>query len=51
MENTNSFINNNADNAGGGIYWENIEPLNILTESKFIENTAFLYGNNIACFA
>lgn len=43
------FYNNSADNAGGAVKWDDLEPVNILG-STFNNNFAYLYGDNIACF-
>lgn len=36
MEGTNQFINNSADNSGGAIQWDDIEPIGIL--NSYFEN-------------
>ena len=44
-----TFTNNSADNVGGGINWDTVEP-NFDTSTTYINNSAKNYGNNIACF-
>lgn len=46
---SNTFTNNKAAIEGGAIYWDYIEPLNILTPT-FTNNSAGKYGDNIASF-
>ena len=50
MSNQNQFILNYADNAGGAIKWDEVEP-NFEDNTTFSKNNAGLYGNNIASFA
>ena len=50
MEGNNSFVSNSADNAGGGIKWDDVEPA-FNDEIFYSNNYASLYGDNIACFA
>mmetsp|Transcript_29316 Transcript_29316/g.28479 ORF Transcript_29316/g.28479 Transcript_29316/m.28479 type:complete len:103 (-) Transcript_29316:1618-1926(-) len=50
MTGGNVFKNNHADNAGGGIKWDDLEP-NFVTSNSFDGNDAYLYGDDIACFA
>lgn len=49
MDGNSIFKNNSADNSGGAIKWDDIEPTNILL-NKFINNSATIYGDNIGCF-
>jgi hypothetical protein len=44
------FSNNSAANAGGAVKWDDLEPLNIMS-NIFSSNKAGLYGNNVASFA
>lgn len=49
FRNGNTLWNNYAANSGGGIKWDDVEPkfgTNTLTN-----NSAYLYGNDIGCFA
>ena len=46
----NSFTNNYADNSGGAVKWDDVEPFNV-EDGFFKNNSAYLYGNNIASFA
>ena len=50
MEGNNSFVSNSAENAGGGIKWDDVEPV-FNDEIFYSNNYASLYGDNIACFA
>ena len=50
MNGKNIFKENKAENAGGGIKWDDVEP-EFLDEVNYANNTATLYGNDIACFA
>ena len=49
IANTNTFINNYADNAGGAIKWNPLEPS--FSMNTYKNNIAYLYGNDVACFA
>jgi hypothetical protein len=44
------FKNNHADNSGGGIKWDDLEP-DFDNTTSYENNFAFLYGDDIACFA
>ena len=46
----NSFKNNRADNSGGAIHWDILEPKEIKMNT-YESNFAYLYGNNIGCHA
>ena len=46
----NSFINNYAENSGGAIYWDVLEPLMNVTNLTLVNNSAYLYGDDFACF-
>lgn len=46
----NSFTNHYAENSGGAVKWDDLEP-NSVSDSYFHNNTAYLYGNNIGSFA
>ena len=50
MEGNNSFVSNSADNAGGGIKWDDVEP-SFKDNIFYSNNSATLYGDDIACFA
>jgi hypothetical protein len=50
MEGNNRFINNSADNSGGGIKWDDLEP-SFINDVFYSGNSATLYGDNIASFA
>ena len=51
MRGTNLFISNFAKESGGAIYWGQIEPWFInMSQKQFNNNTALIYGNNIASF-
>ena len=50
MNGNNIFKNNIAENAGGGIKWDDIEPT-IENDNIYSDNYAVLYGNEIASFA
>ena len=47
---SNIFNNNYAANSGGGIKWDDLEP-EFDSTNIFVNNVAYLYGDNIACFA
>lgn len=46
----NNFTNNRAENAGGAVKWTDLEPLNIMDTSTFYNNSAILFGDDIASF-
>ena len=46
----NNFTSNYAANSGGGIKWDDLEP-NFDSSNYYMDNFAYLYGDNIACFA
>jgi hypothetical protein len=49
---TSYFINNSAADAGGAIKWDDLEPnFDTTVFKRMHNNTAKLYGNDIACFA
>jgi hypothetical protein len=50
IEDENYFEYNTAENSGGGMQWDNVEP-NFDTTNVFDNNIATLYADNIACFA
>ena len=50
FENTNTFEDNVALISGGAIYWNYIQPENILQQA-YSNNSAKQYGNNYGCFA
>jgi hypothetical protein len=47
MQGSNQFSDNIADNAGGGIKWDDLEP-KIYQSISFSRNYAKLYGSDIA---
>ena len=49
MKDNNRFTNNEAENAGGALKWDDVEPK--FANNIFSNNYAKLYGNDIACFA
>ena len=49
IANTNTFQNNYADNAGGAIKWDPLEPT--FSTNTYKNNSAYLYGNDVASFA
>jgi hypothetical protein len=49
MNGINNFKKNHADNSGGGIKWDELEP--VFTLLKFEDNYAVLYADNIGSFA
>ena len=50
FENTSTFDDNVALVSGGAIYWNYIQPENILQQA-YSNNSAKQYGNNYGCFA
>ena len=50
MNGDHKFNKNYAENAGGAIKWDNLEPI-IQDAIRYENNSATLYGNDIACFA
>lgn len=50
MSGINKFTDNYADNSGGGIMWDTVEPT-FINDVSYKDNWAFLYGNDIACFS
>jgi hypothetical protein len=50
IKNSNLFTLNYADNSGGGIKWDDLEP-DFDTTNTYSNNFATLYGDDIACFA
>lgn len=50
VDGDNSFTNNYAENSGGAVKWDDLEPKN-LELSYFHNNSAYLYGNDIGSFA
>ena len=50
MYGNNTFESNYAENAGGGIKWDDVEP-SFKDGIFYSNNSATLYGDNIACFA
>jgi hypothetical protein len=46
----NNIASNYAENSGGGIYWDQVEP-NFDDNNTFNSNEATLYGDDIASFA
>ena len=50
FENTSTFEDNVALISGGGIYWNYIQPENILQQA-YSNNNAHQYGSNYGCFA
>ena len=50
MPETNTFTGNYADDSGGAVNWDELEPEDITT-NDFRNNNAGLYGDDIACFA
>ena len=50
IKESNSFNDNYAADAGGGIKWNQLEP-NFDGTTTFSGNYAALYGDDIACFA
>ena len=48
----NSFTNNYAENSGGAVLWEDLEPYGLNSpDCYFNNNTALIYGPNVATFA
>lgn len=48
---SNLFRNNTSSRSGGAVYWNDLEPENILDRSnKFSYNKAAIYGDDIASF-
>ena len=45
------FINNSAGISGGAIFWNDIEPLFNISNLKFSNNKALIYGDNVGSFA
>jgi hypothetical protein len=50
MSGKNKFTNNYADNSGGAIKWDDLEPEIAFFSVTYINNIAKLYGNDIASF-
>mmetsp|Transcript_30033 Transcript_30033/g.29285 ORF Transcript_30033/g.29285 Transcript_30033/m.29285 type:complete len:92 (-) Transcript_30033:1575-1850(-) len=50
IQEENFFLENEADNSGGAIMWDELEPVFDFT-SNYTDNFAWLYGNDVACFA
>ena len=50
FEKENIFERNYAENSGGGIKWDDLEPLD-LESAYFYNNRAYLYGDDIGSFA
>jgi hypothetical protein len=49
MRENNTFYNNIAENSGGAVKWDDVEPRNIGNQI-FKNNYAALYGNDIGSF-
>lgn len=47
---SNSYTHNFAENAGGAVQWDDLEPFNLKETGYFFNNTAVLYGNDVATF-
>lgn len=45
------FMNNKADEEGGAIKWNQYEPIMTVVKISFVNNSAGVYGNNIASVA
>ena len=50
FEGKNSFTNNYAENSGGAVKWDDVEPWRV-EDSHFDNNSAYLYGDDIGSFA
>jgi hypothetical protein len=50
MSGENKFTNNYAANSGGAIKWDDLEPGIVSDSVTYINNSAKLYGNDIASF-
>ncbi|CDW85824.1 UNKNOWN [Stylonychia lemnae] len=50
FDGVNIFKHNNAYIKGGAIYWTILEPIFDSNNLNFIDNSAFQYGDNLACF-
>eukprot|EP00347_Sterkiella_histriomuscorum_P001563 403371552 len=45
------FINNSAGISGGALFWNDVEPVYTISNLKFLNNKALIYGDNVGSFA
>eukprot|EP00347_Sterkiella_histriomuscorum_P017660 403348489 len=45
------FINNSAGISGGALFWNDVEPVYNISNLKFLNNKALIYGDNVGSFA
>ena len=49
----NTFMNNSANQSGGAIYWNDVEPkyTSLKSQFSFTNNRATIYADNIGAYA